>query len=64
MMMTKNRYENKTINGLKDRVHRHIMAEHIGRPLKPYEHVYHKDGDPKNNDLDNLTLIVRKSINA
>lgn len=47
-----------TINGKKDRIHRHVMEEKLGRPLTKGERVYHKDGDPFNNDVDNLALVV------
>jgi len=36
------------------------MEAHLGRQLESFEHVYHKDGDPKNNELDNLEVIVMK----
>jgi hypothetical protein len=36
--------------------HRLVMAEHIGRPLTPNEHVHHKDGNRTNNVIDNLQL--------
>lgn len=38
-------------------LHRVVMAESIGRPLKPEEVVHHKDGDPGNNKLSNLMLF-------
>ncbi len=53
-------YTCKVIDGKKNRLHRHIMESHLGRTLEPYEHVYHKDGDSKNNDVDNLVVIVKK----
>lgn len=39
------------------RVHRMVMADHLGRKLLPTEEVHHKDGNPTNNDLSNLELI-------
>jgi len=36
--------------------HRAVMEAHIGRPLKPHETVHHKDGNRRNNALDNLEL--------
>jgi HNH endonuclease len=51
----------KTINGKKQSISRWVMEEHLGRPLETYEHVYHKDGDVKNNDIDNLVIIFKKS---
>ena len=39
------------------RVHRLVMAAHLGRPLALHEHVRHLDGDPgHNNALVNLAL--------
>jgi len=34
-----------------------VMEEHLGRPLSSNEHVHHKDGDPSNNELDNLEVL-------
>lgn len=55
------RYEYKTINGRKERLHRIIMEEHLGRLLEKNEFVYHKDGDHRNNDIENLVLIIKNS---
>lgn len=49
-----------TVNGKKDRVNRHVMEEHLGRNLNEYEHVYHLNGDPLDNDIDNLVIIMKK----
>jgi len=59
--MSKNFYQHKTINGMKKRIHRHIMEEHLGRLLEPNEHVYHVNGDSKDNRIENLIVIVKKS---
>lgn len=40
-------------------MHRHIIEELLGRELATCEHVYHKDGDPKNNSIDNLVLVKK-----
>ena len=61
--MPKNPYTHKTVNGIKKTVHRHVMEEHLGRPLEPTEHVYHVNGDSKDNRLENLIIIVKKSWN-
>lgn len=34
-----------------------LVEEKLGRKLKPREQVHHIDGDPLNNDPDNLTVI-------
>jgi len=52
--MSDNFYPHKTINGKKDKIHRHIMAEHLGRELDKDEHVYHINGISTDNTLENL----------
>lgn len=37
--------------------HRYIMQEHLGRKLERWEVVHHKDGNKRNNDIDNLELM-------
>ncbi len=59
--MSKNVYPHRTVNGVKKRLHRHIMEEHLGRPLESNEHVYHLNGDPKDNSLENLVVIKKNS---
>ena len=39
------------------RLHRLVMEAMLGRYLLPEEVVHHKDGDPQNNDPDNLELF-------
>lgn len=57
--MSNNSYPNKTINGQKKRIHRHIMEEHLGRQLEMNEHVYHINGDSTDNSLENLVVITK-----
>lgn len=35
-----------------------LMEEKLGRPLKPNEDVHHIDGNPSNNDLSNLEILL------
>lgn len=37
---------------------RYLMAMHLGRLLTPEEEVDHIDGDPSNNDLENLRVVT------
>lgn len=37
--------------------HRLVMMQHLKRPLEPWEHVHHKDGDKQNNRLENLEIV-------
>ena len=59
--MSANKYEYKTINGERKRIHRHIMEAHLGRVLEIDEHVYHISGDSTDNSIDNLIVIKKKS---
>lgn len=40
--------------------HRRIMADILGRRLFSFENVHHKDGNRRNNSVDNLELWVSK----
>lgn len=40
--------------------HRFIASVLIGRPLENSEVVNHKDGNPMNNNLDNLEVVSQK----
>jgi hypothetical protein len=57
--MSNNFYPHKTVNGVKKTVHRHVMEESLGRELEPDEHVYHINGDSRDNRLENLVLIKK-----
>lgn len=58
--MSKHKYPCKKINGMKKRLHRHVMEEHLGRELESHEHVYHVNGDPKDYRIENLVVITKK----
>jgi hypothetical protein len=38
-------------------VHRWVMEKNIGRKLKPTEVIHHRDGNKRNNSIDNLELF-------
>jgi len=59
--MSQNRYVHKTINGKKNKRYRHIMEEHLGRILESNEHVYHINGDSKDDRIENLIVITKIS---
>jgi hypothetical protein len=44
--------------------HRYVMAEHLGRPLTDEEVVHHRDGDRKNNAIENLELLESNADHA
>ena len=44
-------------SGYRGHIHRIVMQKHIGRKLRPNEHVHHFDGNKLNNDISNLEII-------
>jgi hypothetical protein len=40
------------------------MIRHLGRELTIYEVVHHKDGNPLNNDIKNLQVLLQDSHSA
>ena len=49
------------VNGRSKSLHRYIMEQKLGRELSRNEEVHHLDGNPLNNELDNLAIMARNS---
>ncbi len=60
--MNQRSYSHKVIDGVKKSIHRHVMEIHLGRELGHDEHVYHMNGDCRDNRIENLVL-VKKTYN-
>ncbi len=63
MSITDHGYKLIYINGKNIYEHRHVMETHLGRPLKTFEIVHHKDGNRLNNEFDNLEIMIRSDHN-
>lgn len=51
------KYKAIKVNGIKRDEHRYIMEQHIGRKLSRNEVVHHKNGDKRDNSIENLEIM-------
>lgn len=55
----KSRYKALKINGVKRDEHRYVMEEYLGYKLPSDMVVHHKNGDQKDNRIENLEVMTR-----
>ena len=58
--LQKNGYMTLMVGNKKYYVHRMVMEEHLGRPLRDDEEVHHINGDRTDNRIENLELINKR----
>jgi hypothetical protein len=56
-------YKQKQINGKHIDEHRYIMEQHLGRKLARNEYVHHKNGNKKDNRIENLEVMTPQEHN-
>lgn len=58
-----NQYKQLSINGKHIDEHRYIMEQYLGRKLKRDEYVHHKNGNKRDNRIENLQVMTPQEHN-